>query len=274
MRQIFFVLVLTLLLMQGLSHWLESGREQPNKIVPASIWDGALTQAKKSMPATIAHRGPPDGSLVVLPEKHRVSSDQLRQLLAGDAHQAQFFVYKLYGTQSANASALGLDQEHHWVNAYLEGYQPFETHNVFVPLAVLARKKAYQLDKLNHGAEEMWQTSEQAYWFARGDCEDHAIALADWLISMGEDARVVLGRYKSGGHAWVVLIKNNQEFLLEATQKHGVNGLKRYPLAALQHNYEPQFQFNRERFWAYEGSGRARQYRGTQWREKSRFVRP
>ena len=58
------------------------------------------------------------------------------------------------------------------------------------PLYTLAQRKRYQLDAKQYaGRSEVWQTSRQAFFYPRGDCEDHAIALADWLIEMGEDAR-------------------------------------------------------------------------------------
>ena len=147
-------------------------------------------------------------------------------------------------------SASGVDNKQHLVNSYLEGYAPFEVENVMTPLYILAQRKSYQFDAKNYyGREDVWQSSRQAYFYSRGDCEDHAIILADWLISMGEDARVVVGNWQGTGHAWVVLNQDNQSYLLEATRKSGVGRNKAYPLANLYPDYEPQYMFDRKNFW-------------------------
>ena len=235
--------------------------------------DARLRGAVSLLSPQTASQGPVSGEIEVLANGKRVGQAELHRLLGAEVNKSAFFVYRFYGVESASASALGLDRQHHFVNAYLEGYSPFATDNLFVPLLVLARKKEYMLDNLNHGGDEVWQSSRQAFWFTRGDCEDHAIALADWLIDMGQDARVALGTYQGGGHAWVVLIKDGQEYILEATQKRGVSGLKRYPLAAAQPDYVPHYQFNRSHFWATVAGVPTTRYQGSHWIEKSRFTR-
>lgn len=172
------------------------------------------------------------------------------------------------------STAPGVDYKHHIVNAYLEGYQPFKTENIWVPLYTLARHKKYQFDHLQHpGHPEVWQTSKQAYQFTRGDCEDHAIALADWLIEMGEDARVVTGKHKTGGHAWVVLFKDNQTLILEATDKNPTRRATDYPLANLKPNYHPEIMFNRTTFWYNTGSTYTTNYKNKNWVKKSTYTR-
>lgn len=277
MRRLLSLIAFMLVLVQVLDNILPALPED-SPLLPESAreqreWDAKLKGAMSLFSPDTGSQGPRDGEVEVMANGKRVNSVGLRTLLGAEAGKSAFFVYRFHGVESASASALGLDRQHHFVNAFLEGYSPFRTQNVFVPLAVLARKKTYMLDNLNHGGEEVWQTSRQAYWFTRGDCEDHALALADWLIDMGEDARVALGTYKGGGHAWVVLIKDGQEYVLEATQKNGLAGLKRYPLASLQPEYEPQYQFNRTHFWANLGQKQTTRYRGNHWLEKSRFYR-
>lgn len=279
---IVFMLVFIQLLDNLLSEAPESVSPMPSPVQPPQLserereqrtWDAKLRGALSLFGSDTGQQGPAEGVVEVLANGRRMDTPGLRRLLGAEARRSAFFVYRFHGIEAASASALGLDREHHFVNAYLEGYSPFRTDNVFVPLSVLARKKTYMLDNLNHGGDEVWQTSRQAYWFTRGDCEDHAIALADWLIDMGEDARVALGTYKGGGHAWVVLIKEGQEFVLEATQKNGLTGLKRYPLASAQPDYQPQYQFNRTHFWANVGALQTTRYQGRHWLEKSRFYR-
>lgn len=277
-RQFFFWIFVLL----ALSTFLESLQELPSNL-PERLRGKEFVQEQKQDeqldgvlasldPADIA-RPPVTGSVSILPNGESLDEIQLRTLLGADANRSAFFSYRLFGVSEATASAMGIDKQHHFVNAYLEGFSPFVVDNVWLPLQIMARRKAYQLDKLQYGSEEIWQTSRQAFYFTRGDCEDHALALADWLIDMGEDARVALGKYQGGGHAWVVLIKDGQEFILEATQKRGTRNLRQYPLAASLPDYQPQYQFNRDRFWHNSGTTLTTQYRSTAWREKSHFVR-
>tara|TARA_B100001093_G_scaffold497187_1_gene543811 strand:- start:43 stop:888 length:846 start_codon:yes stop_codon:yes gene_type:complete len=173
-----------------------------------------------------------------------------------------------------NMAAPSLTGDHRLVNSYLEGYYPYFVDNPMIPLYVLSKRKQYQLDADQYrGREEVWQTSREAFSFSRGDCEDHALILADWLIGIGEDARVVLGDYRGGGHAWVVLFKGGKEFLLEATKKDGVGRNRAYPLASLHNEYHPQIMFNRSEFWENSGSKYTTRYSGRSWRLQSRYHR-
>ncbi|UTA47679.1 transglutaminase-like cysteine peptidase [Simiduia sp. 21SJ11W-1] len=262
--------VLLIVALQGISEF-KRARTADAQQASRLQEDRAYAEGIAKLKQQDTHQGPRPGRIELVMNGALFDESQLHTILGRDNSRSAFFSYKLHGVEFATASAMGLDLRHHFVNAYLEGYSPFVASNVFVPLSVLARRKTYMLDKLNHGGEEVWQTSRQAYLYTRGDCEDHAIALADWLIDMGEDARVALGTYDGGGHAWVVLIKDGQEYILEATQKSGLAGLKRYPLAAMQPKYQPQFQFNRTSFWYNVGSPATTRYRSQAWLEKSRF---
>ncbi|WP_226703754.1 transglutaminase-like domain-containing protein [Microbulbifer elongatus] len=183
-------------------------------------------------------------------------------------------IWNWQGLESVTASARGLDRLHHFANSYLVGFQPFETKDLWVPLYTLAIRKEYQYDHLQYaGLADIWQTSRQAYYQKRGDCEDHAILLADWLINLGVDARVALGTYKGEGHAWVVAIVNGTEYLLEATSKRRQSNWQAMPLAALAEGYDVEFQFNRDYFWAKTTSAPTRNYRGRHWIRKSQFIR-
>ena len=124
----------------------------------------------------------------------------------------------------------------------------------------------------NSGFADVWQNSRQAYYFTRGDCEDHAIILADWLISMGLDARVVIGKVDGGGHAWVVLLVDGKEYLLEATDKRKIRSLNNFQLARLVRGYSPEYQFNRKQFWFNAGRQLTTKYTGDHWVLKSRYV--
>lgn len=197
-----------------------------------------------------------------------------RQVKANPAKLAGTVYWSAQNDENATASAMGIDFRHHFVNHYLVGYQPFPTKNVWLPLYTLAKNKVYEYDKVYYnGQPDVWQTSKQAFYFTRGDCEDHALALADWLIEMGEDARVVLGTYKNEGHAWVILFKGKKEFLLEATSKAGRRSINTYPLAKMKPEYQPWAMFNRSFFWLNQGPKRTTKYNGQHWEIRSRYYR-
>ncbi len=188
--------------------------------------------------------------------------------------QSCFSTWTLRKKVAVTASAQGLDKFHHFVNSYLVGFKPFETDKLWLPLYTLAIKKKYQFDHLQYsGLADVWQNSIQAFYYARGDCEDHSLALADWLISLGKDARVALGDYNGNGHAWVVLFHDQKEYILEATNKQKIKSLKHYPLAGLTKGYHPTFQFNRTEFWVNTGSKFTTKYTGKHWVLRSRFIK-
>lgn len=189
-------------------------------------------------------------------------------------HYAGMLLWDLGQELPVTATAIGVDRRSHFVNAYLEGYQPFRTEQLWVPLYTIAHKLEYQRDHLQfQGLQDVWQSSRQAFYNTRGDCEDHALILADWLISMGYDARVVLGTAKREYHAWVVLFHKEREYLLEATSKRKKMDWSHYPLAGLQTDYQPEYMFNRRFFWTNKGSAFTTHYNGDQWLKQSRYKR-
>lgn len=168
-------------------------------------------------------------------------------------------------------SSMALDRKHYIANSFLVGIKPFATENPWLPLYTLANRKSYQFDHEQYNGADVWQNSAQAFKYLRGDCEDHAIVLADWLISMGVDARVVLGRYKDGGHAWVVAFMNGEAYILEATSKREVQNWKHYPLASVASYYFPTAMFNRKTFWIKHESSHAKDYSDSAWKVASTF---
>jgi len=202
---------------------------------------------------------------------HRTDND-INKMLRRTGDKSGSFTFRHANIGIFTMSAQGVDGLQYLVNTYLEGYQPFKVENVMTPLFVLSQRKRYMLDEnLYPGRSEVWQSSRQAFYYPRGDCEDHAIALADWLIAMGEDARVVLGDWDGEGHAWVLLFKNGKEYLLEATTKRGLSRNKPYPVAVLHRDYHPEYMFNREYFWENTGSKYTTSYSGDSWKKKSRY---
>lgn len=165
--------------------------------------------------------------------------------------------------------APGLDGRLRFVNAYLVAYVPAADVAPWVPLYTLASRKIYQTDRDQYGYDERWQTSYEAMHNERGDCEDHALALADWLIGLGMDARVVLGKVRGEGHAWVVVREGERVFLLESTDKRRIRRWA-YPLAELHPEYRPGDMFNRRDWWRNE-VGATTDYLGHHWRRLSSY---
>lgn len=211
--------------------------------------------------------------LEVLPIHYTLSNWALHQTMMQQNGVSQSVTYSIKDIGTYTMSSPAINGNHYLVNTYLEGYAPFAIDNVMVPLYILSQRKRYQLDASQYaGREEVWQSSRQAFYYPRGDCEDHAIVLADWLIENGHDARVVIGDVtRGGGHAWVVLFKHGKQYLLEATQKSGLSATKPYPLAVLYTDYHPQFMFNRDYFWENTGSKYTTQYDGSQWHRNSHY---
>lgn len=241
----------------------ERQKERPTNPFDKTI-DESLAEERRQKPESAVF----GGRVFLFASKRRFNEADVHRMSKNTSGD-HISVWSIGRDKSAFATAPGYDRVHHFVNAFLEGYQPFETDNLFVPLMTLARTKTYQFDHLDvTGHQELWQTSREAFYYARGDCEDHALALADWLIEMGEDARVVSGRYKGEGHAWVILFKDGQTYLFEATSKRG---LKTLPLASMFPEYNPQWMFNREHFWYNSGSPRTVVYDDKKWIKKSRY---
>jgi hypothetical protein len=201
-----------------------------------------------------------------------VVQDYFEQDRVSREEAASTWIWQDYSREPAIVSAPGQDGKHHFSNSYLVGVLPFVTENKWLPLYALDKRKTYELDSDQYGPEEVWQTSAEAFVQLRGDCEDHAIVLADWLISLGVDARVVLGEYEGTGHAWVVAFQNSQTFLLEATEKRRYKAWNHYPLAQLAEGYRPAFMFNRSTFWVNEGSLATADYQGEHWRESATYI--
>lgn len=199
----------------------------------------------------------------------------IRNYVAGTKEMTpdHFFAWRWNSAGPVTASACGIDRLHHFANSYLTGILPFQTDSVWEPVYAVALMKSYQYDHLQYsGLADVWQNSRQAFCFPRGDCEDHSIILADWLISSGYDARVAIGLYRGGGHAWVILFKDKTAYLLEATSKRKkiTEGLRP---AFLETDYNPSFQFNRTDFWVKTDKKRTTRYSGTHWEKTSEFVK-
>ncbi len=217
---------------------------------------------------------PPETRRILLPDGERLHEGQVAEALAREHAGVLWSSFTwVYGNRPVTTVAPGLDRRHHFANGFLVGYVPYPDVEAWVPLYALARDKAYQFDHDQMpGVAEIWQTSREAFHYPTGDCEDHAIALADWLIGLGHDARVVIGTVDGGGHAWVVLFEGPRTYLLEATDKNRRRN-RMLPLAEGLPEYRPEAMFDRRDYWVNDGSTLTTDYRGAHWQLRSRFRR-
>jgi predicted transglutaminase-like cysteine proteinase len=102
---------------------------------------------------------------------------------------------------------------------------------------------------------DAWQTAKETQTLGTGDCEDSSILLADWLLARKFQVRVALGRYaERGGHAWVVVRLDNQDYLLESTE--GASHARRPPLLAeVGSRYVPELLFDHLAFYVRNEPG-------------------
>lgn len=218
--------------------------------------------------------GPRAGDVQILSSFSVVKHASIRRALMRFEPASRVVVFSLKPTNVITfVAAPGLGARLDVLNAFLLARVPYTVSQAWMPLYAVAEHMRYQLDHVQFpGREEVWLTPTQAWSRARGDCEDHALLLADWLIDLGFDARVVLGRHRKDGHAWVVVFKDGKEYLLEATLKQKLKRWSAYPLAHMLPEYHPEMMFNREFIWVNAGSDLTVSYSGPLWRQATRFL--
>jgi hypothetical protein len=169
-----------------------------------------------------------------------------------------------------SASAIAQTKERYLVNSFLTGFSPFSSNNIWLIQAAL-NKFTYLADRDGPSAEfDQWKTGTELFKTKIGDCEDHAIAFADILISHDIDAKVVMGTYHNRGHVWVMLTAGPQDYLIEATNKFSSNRPRLFPVAKHMTNYRPLYMFNRTEFWSYENPQKKLVYDRSLWKHKSK----
>lgn len=220
-----------------------------------------------------AHYPPRLGAIRIKANGVRLNDALIRKTLRKHEPAAWFYTFR---NKTDNALTLvaapAVDGTLHIPQAFMTGHAPYRAEQIWMPLYAVSDRLRYQLDNQQfQGREEVWLTTLQAWSRAKGDCEDHAILLADWLIEMGLDARVVLGKHRRQGHAWVVVFKDGQEYLLEATLKKKLKRWSVYPLAKSMPDYHPDMMFNRQTLWVNTGSVLTVNYAGPQWQSVLTF---
>jgi hypothetical protein len=137
----------------------------------------------------------------------------------------------------------------HRPTEFMEGFRPQgKTSGPLDAWVWVLKSCRYVPDDTQFGRQEVWQRARDTYRRRKGDCEDSAILVADWLGASGYDARVVTGRIRKGGHAWVALRQEGRSYILETTGGRG--SFRRVPpRAELMADYLPSVQFDRESVW-------------------------
>ena len=227
----------------------------------------------KPVPVLVEGGEPRQGDVLLVGSKARKPSAYFQEQIAVMGGSSKFDYPMFWWTGAEKKvfalTAMGRDNRHHVASAFLLGFQPFETDKLWVPMQTIATRLKYRYDeKQFRGMRDLWQTSKQAYYWLRGDCEDHALLLADWLIEMGYDARVVAGKHGKEGHAWVVVLDQGKTYLLEATSKRKRRVM---PLAVNLPEYKPEYMFNRVSFWVNSGSFLTSNYTDSRWQKRSLF---
>lgn len=269
------VLIVMVNLAAGLLAALEPASPVERVVMPPAIdgYEERTSLALSTMPDSLLDNSRQRGSVELKANGKRISDSTIAKYFTrrDESERSSTVYWKFRQPDFVSATASAVDKYHYFVNSYLIGYQPFKADAFWQPFYTVASRKVYQLDSRQYGFREIWQNSAQAYLNTRGDCEDHAILLADWLIETGIDARVVLGDYKGEGHAWVVAFMEGEAFLLEATSKRRHRSWNAYPKALLSRHYQPRVMFNRDSFWTNSGSRDTRDYSGEHWQLVSTF---
>ncbi len=218
-----------------------------------------------------AEDAPRDGYYAVEGSDEKYTTDYFNSILAseslGHSGVRLWHMHRPDGLLTKKlfaVTALARDLRQHPVNSFLVGIRPFETDNPWLVAQTVAFRMRYSLDKnlFDGGYDEVWQTSRQAYRLLRGDCEDHAIVLSDWLEDLGYEARVVVGSAGGDGHAWVICRKDGRTYLLDATDK---SNRRIFPYAEQLSDYHPEWMFDRDRLWSYVGSSTKPAYDDSSW---------
>lgn len=246
------------------------------KVAPGVAIEGysqRIETSVSSVPEKLLQNSYQRGEVKVVATALTVPDHKIRDYYRrhAEAPDSSTTYWKFRQPHFVTATSTAVDRQYYFVNSYLVGFQPFAVDALWQPFYTVATHKTYLKDSAQYGLNEIWQNSAQAYLNTRGDCEDHALLLTDWLIESGVDARVVLGDYKGEGHAWVVAFMEGEAFLLEATSKRRHRSWNAYPKTVLSTGYQPRTMFNREKFWVNTGSRDSRDYSGSQWQLASTF---
>lgn len=190
------------------------------------------------------HTEPLDGAMegIVLPYSEHITRVRLHSAKL-PTHQVSW----VYSGRIVGIIGIGTDKQFHFVNGFFSGVRPKSIKDPIEALRYLSKAVTYQTDATLHSAPDIFQTSAETLRLGRGDCEDHAILLADWLIQEGFDARVALGTRRNEYHAWVLLFNyKDGVYIIETTDKKPAMTLE---LASEHPEFVPEKLFNDRLVW-------------------------
>jgi hypothetical protein len=161
------------------------------------------------------------------------------------------------------------DGEIYFAQGFVTRFKPQEVQSLSSALTFLGQSVQYEPDLSALGGSDVWQTGAGTVRRGRGDCEDHAILLTGMLITLGYDARVVLGNWRGAGyHAWVVYPDSSGKFrVIESTSK--ASGGRELEVSEWDGVYIPELMLNDKFLWELAG-GKGGD-RLSDWRVVSRF---
>lgn len=174
-----------------------------------------------------------------------------RILLLECPHCEQNYDILAVNTKSRYKRANAFFSHLHTPDAFPKALSPTETLDLIWKRVLDHCEYRNDYDPEGHGpAIDSWQTSAETLERRSGDCEDTSILLADWLISRGIEARVVIGETDDlQGHAWCVAQVEGEEYLLETTidSDEISEGLPR--VSDMRHRYHPEYLFDRQHLY-------------------------
>lgn len=228
--------------------------------------DSGITE-KLSKVVLPIYKSPLKGSLNILKTNITIKEQDMQ---IGAKEMTQSFpkigMFQLRVNGSYVLAAFGKDGKYHFPNSFIIGFRPFEISSPIEAWKALDQRVVYVKDTDGNKELDLWFTSAETFENLRGDCEDKALLLADWLISSGYDARVAIGTYKGEGHAWVVLKAGGEWYLLEATRAPEGDRLQ---LAKEFKDYKPEFMFNNKYIW--QNMNNSNDYEENHWEETMIF---
>jgi predicted transglutaminase-like cysteine proteinase len=107
----------------------------------------------------------------------------------------------------------------------------------------------YESDRALFNESDFWQHPITFEHLRAGDCEDFALWAWRKLLGLGIDADLVVGycvgdgKLGAGAHAWVVVRKDNEEFLFEPGARARDRMIK--PISEVRKDYIPRFGVDR-----------------------------
>jgi hypothetical protein len=111
----------------------------------------------------------------------------------------------------------------------------------------------YVSDREQFGMQDHWMPPEEFEQIRKGDCDDFALWACRQLLSLGYDARFVVGRVGRYGasHAWVVFREGEKTFIVEPTAARVGGTLPRLETLRYKPSVSVEFSGNQVKFFEH-----------------------